>query len=377
MKWYYILILSCLLFSNCESSKNEDIEEKPRTVWTAEEAWDWYNDQTWKVGANFNPAYSVNQLEFWMDETWDAEAIKRELQWASDIGMNVMRVYLHNLLWQHEKEEFINHLDEYLSIADSYDVKTIFVLLDDVWHPNPFYGKQLDPIPHVHNSRWVQAPGAAVLINVEHHDVLYPYINGVISRYANDDRVVMWDLYNEPDNVSPQTGELAGKAYYSLELLKKVVRWAHSAQPSQPITIGIWRGDINHWGNLDSLPSIDSFMVTHSDIVSFHAYDGSLEDVKEKINQLKNYGKPMICTEYLARGRGNTFQSLLPLFRDENIWAINWGLVSGKTQTIYPWESWNIKYTSEPDIWHHDIFRKDGTPYDQEEVDLIRNITSN
>ncbi len=363
-----IAILSCN-----QDSKNELGEQ-----WSTEKAWTWYNDQPWLVGTNFNPSTSINQLEFWQEETFDIEVIEQELSWSADLGMNIHRVYLHNLLWQKDSIGFLNRIEKYLSIADKYNIKTMLVLLDDVWHPVPKLGKQPPPVPHLHNSGWVQAPGAAILGDTLRHGELEGYIKGVIRKFSNDDRVIVWDLYNEPDNVARDKGrkelEVKNKHIYTLALLKKVVMWARDVNPSQPLTTGLWRGDVNHWGTPDSLPELDKYMVENSDIISFHTYDGDMKVVNQKINELKKYGRPLLCTEYLARGVGNTFESVLPIFKENKIGAINWGFVSGKTNTIYPWETWRKKYTSEPEVWHHDIFKKDGKPYSEEEVKFISNI---
>jgi len=346
--------------------------------WPVAKAWVWYDAQPWWVGTNFNPSTAINQLEFWQAETFDENTIKRELKWSADLGMNVHRVYLHNLLWKQDSNGFIDRLNVYLSIADRYELKTIFVLLDDVWHPVSKLGEQPAPIPHLHNSGWVQAPGAAILGDLNRHDELETYIKGIITAFADDERVIMWDLYNEPDNVAKGKGrgalEVNDKKVYSFALLKKVFGWAREVNPSQPLTSGLWKGNSSRWGTFEKLSAIDQFIVEHSDVISFHAYDGSLEKVAEKISELKKYNRPLFCTEYLARGVGNHFETLLPLFKKEKIGAINWGLVDGKTQTKYPWRSWIINFTEEPDVWHHDIFRANGTPYSKEETHFIKKM---
>lgn len=373
MKPIILLVATLLLFS-CQSDDSQKVGQQ----WSAEDAWTWYDKQPWYVGTNFNPSTSINQLEFWQEETFDTETIKRELKWSADIGMNIHRVYLHNLLWDQDAEGFLRRLDKYLSIADELGIKTMLVLLDDVWHPVPQLGKQPEPVPHVHNSGWVQAPGAAILGDTTRHQELEVYIKGVITRYADDERVICWDLYNEPDNVVTHPTrahlEVQDKQKYSLSLLKKVMRWAREVNPSQPLTVGIWRGEIDNWGTPDKLPPVDKYMIENSDVISFHSYDGDIDNVQKKINELKKYGRPLLCTEYIARGSGNTFETMMPLFKEHKIAAINWGLVSGKTNTIYPWASWQEEFNAEPAIWHHDILRSDGTPYKQEEVDFIKRM---
>lgn len=359
-------------------SCNQDSKNELGEQWSTEKAWAWYNSQPWLVGTNFNPSTSINQLEFWQKETFDIEVIERELSWSADLGMNIHRVYLHNLLWQKDSIGFLNRVEKYLSIADKLNIKTMLVLLDDVWHPVPKLGEQPPPVPHLHNSGWVQAPGAAILGDTLRHGELEGYIKGVVKKFSNDDRVIVWDLYNEPDNVASDKGrkelEVKNKHIYTLALLEKVVKWVREVNPSQPLTTGLWRGDVKHWGTPDSLPELDKYMVENSDIISFHTYDGDIKVVNQKINELKKYGRPIFCTEYLARGVGNTFESVLPIFKENKIGAINWGFVSGKTNTIYPWETWRKEYTSEPEVWHHDILKKDGIPYSEEEVKFISNI---
>lgn len=360
------------------SCVNEDIENGIR--WSEERAWAWQKENGWLVGTNFNPSTSINQLEFWQEETFDPETINRELQWSAELGMNLHRVYLHNLLWEKDSLGFLNRLDSYLKMSSSKGIKTLFVLLDDVWHPVPKLGKQPDPVPFVHNSGWVQSPGAEILGDSLRHRELKNYIKGVINHFAQDKRVVAWDLYNEPDNVAYQKGrinlEVKNKHIYSLSLLKKVFRWAREVNPSQPLTVGPWKGNHKNWGTLDSLPPIDRFVLKNSDIISFHAYDGDINVVKRKIKELKKYNRPLLCTEYLARGHGNTFQKLLPVFKKNQIAAINWGLVAGKTNTIFPWSSWEKEFDSLPKVWHHDIFLPDKRPYDEDEINFIKSILS-
>jgi len=374
-----VSIILIALFA-CESDKGDDQQAKAEIgkQWSEARAQAWYSGQPWMIGSNFNPSTSINQLEFWQAESFDPETIDRELGWAADLGFNLMRVYLHNLLWAQDSTGFLQRMEKYLEISGKHGIKTMFVLLDDVWDPSPHLGKQRDPRPHVHNSGWVQAPGAEILGDSSRHKELKPYIQGVLSHFANDSRVLMWDLYNEPDNratgIYPET-EIENKHDFSYDLARKVMKWAREMDPSQPLTMGIWRGEIEHWGDPDSLPAVDKFMVEQSDIISFHAYDGSMEDVKKKVEELRTYNRPMICTEYLARGRGNGFTNVFTYFKSENIGAINWGLVSGKTQTIYPWKSWDSAFVTEPKVWHHDIFRDDGSPFDPEEIKLIRELT--
>ena len=363
-----VFILS-LFFFKCQKEPSNFKKDR----WSEDQAWAWQKKHGWMVGTNFNPSTAINQLEFWQQNTYDAETIEKELEWSAELGMNLHRVYLHNLLWEQDSLGFLRRTENYLEIADRKGIKTLFVLLDDVWNPVPKLGKQPDPIPFVHNSGWVQAPGAAILGDSLRHQEIKNYIKGVLSHFTNDPRVIAWDLYNEPDNVSSRGPEVKDKHIYSLSLLKKVFHWAREVNPSQPLTVGQWKGDYKNWGILDSLSSIDRFVVSQSDVISFHAY-GNINEVRTKIEALEKYNRPLLCTEYLARGNENTFQKILPLFKEKQVAAINWGFVAGKTNTAFPWSSWTKKFDSLPKIWHHDIYLPDKTPYDQKEIDFLKEM---
>ncbi len=375
----YLLILSIffLIFIQCQRTPKSTLNFR----WSEEKAWEWKEENGWMVGTNFNPSTSVNQLEFWQEETFDIETIKRELKWSAELGMNLHRVYLHNLLWDQDSLGLLKRMENYLKIADSNDIKTLFVLLDDCWHPLPKLGKQPDPIPFVHNSQWVQAPGAYILGDSLRHIEVKNYIKGIVTHFADDQRVIGWDLYNEPGNLNagvPGYDEFEvkeNKDIYTLSLLKKAFKWVREVNPSQPITTSVWKADgkDKNWSKLDSLSDLSRFTILNSDIISFHTY-GNIDEMRLRINQLKKYNRPILCTEYLARGQGSTFQAMLPLLKKEQVSAINWGFVAGKTNTLFPWSSWEEEFDSLPKIWHHDIFLPDKTPYDQNEIDFLKEI---
>lgn len=372
MKNHFVLLaIFSLLFIQCQQTLKTSVAER----WSEEKAWKWHQENGWMAGTNFNPSTAINQLEFFQEESFDMETIDRELSWSAELGMKMHRVYLHNLLWDQDSLGFINRINAYLETADKYQIKTMLVLLDDVWHPVPKLGKQPDPTPFVHNSGWVQAPGATILGDSLRHDELKNYIKGVISHFAEDKRVVAWDLYNEPDNVAnqPEYAELEVKDKYTFTfaLLKKVVSWAREVNPSQPLTIGVWKGDHSLWGNPQALRPLERFMIENSDVISFHSYD-NLQVTREKVEELKKYNRPIICTEYLARENGSTFEDILPMFKENEIHAVNWGFVSGKTNTIFPWSSWSKSFDSIPKIWHHDIYRTDKSSFSEEEIALLK-----
>jgi hypothetical protein len=350
-----------------------------RERWTKEEADAWHKKTGWLVGANFGPAYAINQLEMWQADTFDIEAIDRELALAESLGFNSMRVFLHHLLWEQDPEGFLKRLDQYLEVADKHNIGTMFVLFDSVWDPNPQIGKQREPKLGLHNSGWVQSPGARDLMNRNRHELLQNYVRGVVTRFKDDPRVQVWDLWNEADNLNGNSygegnlkQEPSGKQKMVEELLPQVFAWARECDPIQPLTSGAWVH--NRIGDPAKLIPIERTMLEESDVITFHSY-GKPDELADWVKHLRRYDRPLLCTEYMARPAGSTFDPAMGYLKEQGIGAYNWGFVAGKTNTIYPWDSWQKPYPAEPETWFHDIFRADGTPYRAEEVDYIRKIT--
>ena len=343
--------------------------------WTEAQANAWYVAQPWPVGADFLPSNAINELEMWQADTFDQATIDREQGWAEGIGMNTMRVFLHNLLWEQDPEGFKKRIDTFLTIAARHHIRPMFVLFDSCWDPVPKLGPQHPPVPGVHNSGWVQAPGAAILADPAQYPRLEAYVKGVVGAFANDQRILAWDVWNEPDNGnggSYAKGEPRNKNELVLALLPEVFAWARSVHPVQPLTSGVWHGD---WKSLDSMPPMARLQIEQSDVISFHSYSWP-EEFEKRVQQLEQFHRPLICTEYMARGAGSTFDTILPIAHRYHVGAINWGLVAGKSQTYRPWDSWKRPYVDEePTIWFHDVFHPDGTPYREREVEIIRDLT--
>jgi Cellulase (glycosyl hydrolase family 5) len=368
-----MILLSLML--NVTVLAQAPTESKVPGRWSEQQANDWYRQQPWLVGANYIPANAINELEMWQAETFDPKTIDRELGWAAGIGMNTMRVFLHDLLWQQDADGFKKRLDEFLRIAEKHKIKPMFVLFDSVWDPFPQPGRQRDPKPGVHNSGWLQSPGAKALQDATQYPRLEAYVKGVVGSFGNDSRVLAWDVWNEPDNLNQSSygkQEPANKVALVRALLPQTFAWARAARPQQPLTTGVWKGD---WSSEEKMDEIARMQIALSDVVSFHNYDAP-EEFEKRIGWLERYNRPVLCTEYMARGNKSTFQGSLPIAKKHNVAAYNWGLVVGKTQTHLPWDSWQRPYTDRaPTIWFHEIFKEDGTPYRAEEVDLIRELT--
>jgi len=348
------------------------------TRWPEQKANAWYGQQPWLVGSNYVPKSAINQLEMWQEATFNPTEIDTELSWAEAMGMNTMRVFLHDLLWQQDAAGFQKRIDRFLTIASRHHIRPMFVLFDSCWDPLPHLGPQRPPIPGVHNSGWVQSPGAMALADESQYPRLKAYVQGVVRAFARDDRILAWDVWNEPgaDNAgSYPRVELKEKEKTArvTALLPQAFAWARELKPMQPLTSGVWAVDTSPDGaNLGELQQIQ---LRESDIITFHNYTWP-EHFKRQVTWLKTYNRPVICTEYMARSVGSTFDAILPIARQERVGAINWGFVAGKTQTYLPWDSWQHPYIlDQPSVWFHEVLHPDGTPYREAEVNLIRQLT--
>ena len=344
--------------------------------WPEQKANEWYARQSWLVGSNYVPKSAINQLEMWQEATFNPAEIETELTLAESLGMNTMRVFLHDLLWQQDAAGFRKRIDQFLTIASRHHIRPMLVLFDSCWDPAPHLGPQHPPVPGVHNSGWVQSPGSAALADANQYPRLKTYVTGIIGAFANDDRILAWDVWNEPgaDNQGSYSRvELKDKRTKVAALLPQVFQWAREANPSQPLTSGVWAVDTSKdESNLDELHQIQ---LRESDIITFHNYSWP-ESFKREITWLRKYKRPIICTEYMARSVGSTFDTILPIAKQEKVGAINWGFVAGKTQTYFPWESWQHPYiVNQPPVWFHEVLRSDGTPYREAETNLIRELT--
>jgi hypothetical protein len=322
----------------------------PDAPWPEKKAEAWHAKVGWLVGCNFSPSTAINQLEMWQADTFDPSTIDRELGYAEGLGFNTLRVFLHNLLWTQDSSGLLDRMEQFLKLADKHHIKPIFVFFDSCWDPDPKLGKQHDPKPFVHNSGWVQSPGREYLEHAERLDQLKAYVAGVLVRFRTDDRIAFWDLFNEPDNLNDSSygkDEDPHKPQAVLLLLEKIFAWAREAGPSQPVSSGVWKGN---WPSPSTLSDFEKIQLNQSDIITFHNY-GKPEDVKQCIANLRRYHRPIVCTEYMARPVGSTFDPILGIFKQEDVGACNWRFVAGKTQTIFPWDSWTKQYTNEPPLW--------------------------
>ncbi len=337
--------------------------------WSPDRANRWYQAQGWLVGVNYITSNAINQLEMFQADTFDPRRIDTELGWAQSHGLNTVRVFLHDLLWAQDRRGFQRRLGQFVDIAARHRIKPLFVFFDSCWDPFPKPGRQRAPKPGIHNSGWVQSPGAQHLDDLDYRRTLRDYVTGVLTQFRTDDRVLGWDIWNEPDNPSHvyRKVERKDKLDRVADLLSLAFGWARSVDPSQPLTSAVWDGV---WGDPLRRSDIADIQLDNSDIVTFHSYDKPA-GFEARIAELSPLGRPIICTEYLARSLGSTVEGILPVAKRHKVGAINWGLVAGKTQTYIPWDSWDHPYTSPPKLWFADLLQPDGRPYRDSEMQTI------
>jgi hypothetical protein len=222
---------------------------------------------------------------------------------------------------------------------------------------DPVVGKQPEPLTGWYAWAWSPSPGHTMVIDSRYHPLLEKYVKDVMRKFKNDPRIFIWDLYNEPTN--------GGLGVRSLPLVKSVFVWAREINPVQPLTVGIW----------NNAKELNDILTKNSDVISYHCY-GNKKEMTERIGNLRQYNRPVICSEWMNRPRKSTVEDIMPLLKEENVGAILWGLVNGKTQTHLSWghRPEKLPYTGE---WQHDLFHNDFTPYRANEIEFIRTLTSN
>lgn len=340
-------------------------EMPPR--WSQEKAWQWYRKQGWIVGLNFTPSTACNTTEMWQKETFDPKTIDRELGWAEDIGYNSIRVFIQYIVWKHDPAGFKKRFEQFLTIAARHKISVMPVFFDDCAfgkppQMDPCLGKQRDLIPGMIAPSWTPSPGRKIALDAKQWPMLKKHVQDLISTWRDDKRIIMWDLYNEPMNVVKAA--MTKTTVNALTLLESTFLWARDAKPTQPITAAVWTG---------RSPPGHKISLEQSDIITFHKYADN-KGLKREIESQKKRGRPVVCSEWMVRALGSSFEKDLPLFKREKVGCYQWGLVNGRTQCQFPW--WN-KPGGKVDPktgWFTDILHKDGKPYRKEEVAAIKRI---
>jgi hypothetical protein len=325
--------------------------------WSEERANQWYQSSEWFSGVNYIPSDAINYTAMWDKTSFNPKLIDKELALAQELGFNCVRVVLQYIVYEENPSKFLKNLDKFLAICDKHGIRVMPIFFDDCVfgvNADPVAGKQPEPLKGWYAWAWSPSPGHTRVIDERYHPLLEKYVKDVMNRFKNDKRIFIWDLYNEPT--------ASGLGSRSMPLVKKVFAWAREVNPTQPLTLCFW----------NDLDELNRFIAENVDVVSFHCY-ASKAETEKKIAQMKQYNRPLICSEWLNRGANSTVEDVMPLLKAEKTGSISWGLVNGKTQTDLPWgfRPEKLPYTGK---WQHDLFHSDFTPYMEEELTIIRNL---
>ena len=325
--------------------------------WSVEKANDWYAAAGWFNGVNYIPSDAINYTAMWDKTSFNSELIDRELALAEELGFNCVRVVLQHAVYADDPSYFLQTLDRFLAICAKHRIRVMPSFFDDCAfgvNTDPVVGKQPEPLIGWYAWAWSPSPGHTMVIDERYHPQLEKYVKDVMRKFKDDERIFLWDLYNEPTN--------GGIGDYSLPLVRKVFAWAREINPVQPLTVGVFNGN----------KKLNPLILENSDVISYHNYSNR-EEMSKQIAELKQHGRPVVCSEWLKRDAKSTIEDIMPLLKDENVGSMLWGLVNGKTQTDLPWghRPEKLPYTGE---WQCDLFRNDFTPYRESEIALIKKL---
>ena len=314
------------------SATKADTNSEPQPAEPAFKA-DW----RWVKGAVFVPTTAVNEAQQW--DQYDPAVNERELHYASVYGINCVRVYLHYLIYLKNKDALLNHIEDFLTRANKYGIKTEFVFFDDCWNQpdsdllSPDYHYP-PPIAGVHNSRWIVSPGEDARKHyAENRDRLKAYVQDIVNAHKADSRIAFWETYNEP-NKSPETRQL----------LQDSIAWIHETGTKIPVTA---TGREFAGG-------------PYSDFISWHEYGNY------------NYtGAPEeLCTECMNR-EGQDVPGIVEHFKDKTGF-IMWEFGIGRDNCRFAWHDnrQNPRKDETPKPFHGVVY-PDGHPWSVDDVKAL------
>ena len=349
--------------------------------WSKEQAWSWYEHRPWVMGVNYVPSITLLGTELWQEDTHDdvMRSVRSEFELMQDIGLNSVRMFLPFHIWYYDRDRFLDRIDSFLDQLSQKDITMMPVIFNDCvdfgrpkditpqlprgWQvydighhgghkANPFTGER-------ENTGWIYWDEA------EWRPVMEEYLRALVGRFRNDERIYAWDLWNEPGN--------SNRHDQSISYLKRVFEIAREMDPVQPLTAGVWSYP-ERFGQGEDVEPIQRLALNESDIITFHQYD-HIGRVRQVVETLKREDRPMINTEWLNRVLDNLVQENLPLYHDEGIGSYSWGLVAGKSQHFLPWDDLWQRRDLPLNRWQHDLFDTFHTPYDREELCLMRSLS--
>lgn len=293
-------------------------------------------------GANYVPSTAASDTQFW--DEFDEPTIERELALAEDLGLNSVRVFLQYLVFEDDAAAMVAKFDTFCTLAQRHGLSVLPIFFDDCFGPEPTLGPYPEPLPDVHNSQWRASPGRTRM-GLEHRLELRRYVEAFVGGFGQDDRVLAWEIYNEPKSEPP-----------TMALQRDAFGWARRLSPQQPLT-ACWSG---------------AYL---SDVMNLHLYTSPSqkpEEVRRIIESTRSFDLPVLVTEFLGRPNRGTLHETLPLFVENNFGWYFWELMIGKTQVDLPWD---VDVKTHPDgVAYQGLLYPDGRAYDESEVELIKSL---
>ncbi|MBQ9803003.1 MAG: cellulase family glycosylhydrolase [Clostridia bacterium] len=350
--------------------------------WSKERIWSWYNSRPWFRGCNYMSADCANRIDQWQELGFEErfKTTEDELKLMQETGYNTVRLIIEYAVWKGEHDGFMERFDRYLSLCAKYGISCMIVLANDCMPPKterwqmPYLGEQTYDWGYhggkkhsQHGTHKAPAPHF-YLDSPDTREDYFRMVTEIVTKHRDDERICMWDVYNEPGN--------SRRAELTLPNLKKMFEVVRACNPSQPLTCGVCG---MHGDETKPFNETTQYALDQSDIISYHFYHGYNEHIKV-IKRLKKYGRPLLNTEWLGRCLGNDVFTLFPLFYLERIGCWNWGFVAGKYQTYEPWEGTWQRYENGTETavdftkWFHDLYRPNHRPYDPKEIELIQHF---
>ena len=351
--------------------------------WSKERAWAWYNARPWLRGCNFMSSDCANRIDQWQEYGFE-ERLKttdEELALAASIGFNTIRIIPEYFVWEQDHDGFMQRFDRYLEIAWKHGISCMVVLGNDCMQPKEMTKPMRLGEQHYdwgyHGGRkhsqhgQFAGMGYHLLDEPELAARHYEWVRDIIETHKKDERIILWDLYNEPGN--------SKRDPVTMPHLKKFFEIAREIDPIQPLTVGAWRTPLDR---NQPLSELEQFACENSDIISYHSYSTYQNNIRIIKRLKEDYGRPIVNTEWLGRCLHNTVQEMYPLFYLEKVGCYNWGFVAGKYQTYEPWEGTWQRYEKDPSMdvdftkWFHDLFRPGHHPYDPKEIEIIKRFNA-
>lgn len=194
-----LLICLCVSFLTSFSSFAQG------KVWSVEKARKWAEKKTWYCGVNYIPANAINYTAMWDKTSFSPDVIDREMQLMKELGMNCARVVMQYAVYEDDPAYFLRTLDTFLGICDKYGVQVMPIFFDDCAfgvNTDPVVGQQPEPLKGWYAWAWSPSPGYSMVVDERTHGKLEKYVKEVMTRFKDDDRIFVWDLYNEPTNTT-------------------------------------------------------------------------------------------------------------------------------------------------------------------------------